>query len=380
MCCHLPLLPTLGGAKVYLEATIVYRNLGHNVDLIGIDDIVGKEEPFLDESWRIANYPIKLHQYILECSSKYDVIEFESIYLPFHKLKDLKTILVARSVLLDLHMKEITIPRFSGIKSLAGFIFKGLQRKIKLNKKIEQSLITMQFADFINVPNPSDKEILIKYGISAEKIIVHPYGIFESRFKEFQEAKIKRPEKLKRKVIAFVGTFDNRKGAVEFPEIIKKILINFPDVDFKLLGVLGMFSTEASIQQYIGEEFKERVFIQGKYAPDELPDLLADCSFGIFPSYLESFGFGVLEMMAMGLPVVGYDSPGINMLLLQELMVHAGDVDSLIANFSNLITNDVYARECSTKCVLVANSFIYEKQENFSITSYLNKIQEGILK
>ena len=55
--------------------------------------------------------------------------------------------------------------------------------------------------------------------------------------------------------------------------------------------------------------------IHPSFAPDELPRLLADCSVGVFPSYYEGFGFGVLEMLAAALPVLAYRVPGPPMML-----------------------------------------------------------------
>lgn len=369
MCCHLPLRATLGGAKVYIEAAQAYRILGHSVDLVGIDEIVGTDQPFMDENWRVLNFPKKLHLYIGLNAHRYDVIEYESIYLPFPKVTFIKSILVARSVLLDLHLRDVKIPHFKGFRAYAGLLLKSWQRNARLNLKITQSLKSMSYADRINVPNPADKKILIRYGIDPAKIIVQPYGLFQKRLDQFKNNNFKNNNS-KKKIIAFVGTFDNRKGAVEFPLIIRSILETHPTAEFKLLGVLGMFPSEESIYRYIGEEFRSRVHIKGQYSPDELPDLLQECSYGIFPSYLESFGFGVLEMMANNLPVVGYDSPGINMLLLEELIVSPGKVKDLLAVFSRLFNDEQFSQNCVLKCKEKVSHFIYETQENLAVENY----------
>jgi glycosyltransferase involved in cell wall biosynthesis len=333
MCCYLPLKPTLGGAKGYLEVAQNYRNLGHNVELVGIEEIVGLDQPYMDEGWRVLYFPQKLKEYLLKHGNRFDVVEYESIYLPFSMKKELKCILAVRCSLLDVHLQNIVIPRFFGPRALVGFLLKSLHRKIKLNKKIKQSLISMSYADFVNVQNPTDQKALIKYGIDSKKIIVQPLGLFQEKINQFDYIRSLKENNSKKKIIAFIGTFDNRKGAIEFPKIIKKILDSHPNVEFKLLGVVGMFPSEESIYHYIGNEFRQRLHIRGRFSQEELPELLNDCTYGIFPSYLESFGYGVLEMMAMGLPVVGYNSPGIDMLLLKELTVSPGNVDELVAVF-----------------------------------------------
>lgn len=375
MCCHLPLNPKLGGAKVYIEAAECYRLYGHNVTLVGVDEVCGKESPFLNEEWRIDNYPALLKNYIEINSNNFDVIEFESIYLPFKMTPKLKCILVARSVLLDLHLRKIKIPRFNGLKPLLGQIFKSKKRNEITEKKILQSLKTIINADFTNVPNPDDKLALVLHGVNPDKIIVQPYGIFLRKFNDYKRRAEESIESKQMK-IAFVGTFDNRKGAVEFPNIMKALLKLHPEIKFKILGALAMFPTEESINLYLGKTLKDKVEIVGSFTPEDLPSLLSDCALGVFPSYLESFGFGVLEMMALGLPVVGYNSPGVNMLLLEDLCVPAGDSHAVIKKLDHLISDADFRSQCKLKALIKVQSFIYEKQTNYAISLYVKAVSE----
>lgn len=374
MCCHLPLKATLGGAKVYLEAAEFYKRLGHKVHLVGIDEMAGIDDPYMDELWRIENFPEILKKYILTNHSNYDVIEFESLYLPYCLKKEVKSLLVARSVLLDLHFREISIPRFPGLRSIAGLLIKGRSRIKRLKKKIDQSLATMANADFINVPNPDDKKILIKNGMAEEKIIVQPYGLQSERYELFSKHNDCTKKKQK---VAFIGTFDNRKGAVEFPEIIFTLSKKHPDIEFKFLGVVGMFPNAEKIQEYLGGASASRVQIIETYDPSELPVHLADCSYGIFPSYLESFGFGVLEMMAMDLPVAAYDCPGVNMMVPTELLSQSGDFRGLILTLDHLIADQKFRKNMIEKGRESVKKFIYENQENVAIQAYLNAREKG---
>lgn len=376
MCCYLPLNPSLGGAKGYIEVAQNYRSLGHSVNLVGIDEIVGSDQPYMDEQWRIDNYPAKLKAFLIKNANNYDIIEYESLYLPFSMKDHIKCILAIRCSLLDIYFREIRIPRFRGPRPFFGSILKFWFRKNRLNKKIQQSLISMQHADYINVQNPADQLILVKNGVDPSKIILQPLGLFQDRYNELKQSKTHTINPGSKIIIAFVGTFDARKGAVEFPQIIKTLLELHPEVEFKLLGVLGMFSTIESIYQYIGHQFRSRVHIHGKFSPKDLPILLSDCSYGIFPSYVESFGYGVLEMMAAGLPVVGYNSPGINALLLKELTVEPGNIYDLVKTFNKLINDRNFTESCKIKCDETVLRFIYEKQENIAIKTYQKRLLE----
>lgn len=358
---------------MYMEAAACYRLSGHQADVVGIDQIVGATAPFMDENWRVNHFPEKLREYILKHADEYDVIEFESIYLPYNLKKTNGPILVARSVLLDLHFRKITVPRFRGWRSLAGLLLKAKMRRARIESKIEQSLTTMRFADYVNVPNPDDKKILTEYGIASEKIIVQPYGLFQERLNQLKNYPRQSQTFAK---IAFVGTFDNRKGAVEFPDIVREIFKTNEKAQFKFLGVSGMFPDAESIKRHLRACDDERIQIVAKYNPDDLPALLGDCSIGIFPSHLESFGFGVLEMMAAGLPVAGYDSPGINMLIPKELQAPRGDVQALTDLVKKLINDSAFYSECKEKAERVVQQFVYEYQTNHSIVTYLKRRAE----
>jgi glycosyltransferase involved in cell wall biosynthesis len=77
-----------------------------------------------------------------------------------------------------------------------------------------------------------------------------------------------------------------------------------------------------------------------KYDPDKLPALLSSCSVGIFPSYIESFGFGVLEMLAASIPVIAYNSPGPPMMLPPNWLVPRGDAKAMSVKVVDLLLDD----------------------------------------
>ncbi len=92
---------------------------------------------------------------------------------------------------------------------------------------------------------------------------------------------------------------------------------------------LGTMIDPQVIRTELGSVASAGVEFISDYRPDELPGLLADCTAGAFPSYVEGFGLAVLEQLAAGLPTVAYDTAGPRDILakrLPELLVPSGDI------------------------------------------------------
>ena len=79
---------------------------------------------------------------------------------------------------------------------------------------------------------------------------------------------------------------------------------------------------------YFPKKLRGYIEVIPQFHPDELPILLSSCSLGIFPSYLEGFAFGVLEMLAAALPVIAYDTPGAPMMVPEQYLVPSDVSDS----------------------------------------------------
>ena len=325
-CTPAPITKSLGAAKVVVELAEEMQELGWECHVVSIKELAAKSGQSMSES---------LRDYLQEHAGDYDVVDYDHEYLPYARSEfSQKALFVARSVLLNQHLETIRIPQPSGIKAAVGEIIKGAKRQRKRRDMVCRAQTTVEEADLVNVSNADDKMELLRRGLAAENVVVIPYGISRARRPLFDQVSSVPP---KQPVVAFVGTFDYRKGAREFPQIVQVIVDQVPNVRFHLLGVRGMFQTEQEILAQFPKKFAHHIDVKLKYAPEELPELLASCSVGIFPSYIEGMPFGVLEMMAASLPVVAYDAPGAPMLLPPECLVTRGDVRSLGAKVAALL-------------------------------------------
>ena len=119
-----------------------------------------------------------------------------------------------------------------------------------------------------------------------------------------------------------------RKGSRDWPEIIRAILNVVPDARFAFLGTI---SDEQTVLRDLQLSSRASTRCVISYEPQELPNLIAECAVGLFPSYIEGFGISVIEQLAAGIPTVAYDVPGPGHIFGndREFLVPAGDTRSL---------------------------------------------------
>ena len=94
-----------------------------------------------------------------------------------------------------------------------------------------------------------------------------------------------------------------------------------------------------SVRGYFSRRLWPRLEIYPRYDPNELPGLLDGVSVGVFPSRVEGFGFGVLEMLAAAVPVIAYDAPGPHAMLPGDFRVGVGDDDGMAAKVAGLLAD-----------------------------------------
>lgn len=328
-CTPASLTKSLGAAKVVIELAEEMQTLGWDCQLISIKDLATESGESMSES---------LRRYLQKHAGDYDVVDYDHEYLPYPRSEFAsRTLFVARSVLLTHHLETISIPRPGGIKPFIGNLVNGKKRRHKYREMVFNAHRTMQEADVINVSNQDDKAELMKRGISSGKVFVMPYGISTVRRPQFDHIS---STVLKQPKVAFVGTFDYRKGAKEFPNIVRSVAERIPGIKFCLLGVKGMFSTENEIRAQFPKRSRHTLEIAMSYAPEELPQMLSSCSVGIFPSYMEGMPFGILEMLAASVPVIAYDTPGAPMLLPPDYLVPRGDWQGISDKVISLLQNE----------------------------------------
>lgn len=369
LCSPQPLNHKMGISRVLIEIQKELIKLGHHCELIGPNEIGCHLNYATNESY-INHYSQLLKEYIQRNGSAYDIIDVDHEFLPFKRMDfSHKALIVARTVLLVHHLDTIKIPVKRNIRYFLGFIFKSRSRYLERKFRIDSANKTLKCVDLINVPNELDKEALIAIGINAKKIVVIPYGLSEERQELFNFIPSVLPEKSK---IAFVGTFDFRKGAMHFSMFLQKVLQEIPDVSLKLIGCKGMLQSRDEILAFFPKNLHDKVETVLEFDRSEIAMQLSDCKIGIFPSYIEGFPFGVLEMMMANLPVVAFNSPGAGMMVPSQLLVQPGNVVMLSQVAINLLSNENELIDLRSQSHLIAKKFTWEHVAQLTVEIYKN--------
>jgi len=329
ICTPYSLRRELGAPKIVIELAEELRLLGWECTL------VGKEE--IEPSGSGTPYPAALRDYLLAHAGRYDIVEYDHQALPFPRaLFPASPLLVARSSLLAHHFRTIQIPPMErGWAALRERLAR-LRDWPDHRRRIARAQTTVLQADLVNVANRGDRDELIRCGLPAGKIAILPYGIDAARRPLFDAIDPAPPREPR---VAFVGSFDARKGGRDFPALVAALVRETPALRVRLLGTSETRPDGGPIVDFFPPALRPHLEIVPRYAPDELPALLADCSVGLFPSYIESFGFGVIEMLAAAVPVIAYDCPGPTDILPPEQIVPAGDFHAMAARVTALLRN-----------------------------------------
>jgi glycosyltransferase involved in cell wall biosynthesis len=370
-CSSYPLDSRLGISKSLMELAATMETMGWHCRLASDTEMC----PDRPKGYTIRSTRHFVHsvgRFVDKHAKEFDVVDYDQIALPFPRARfEPSTLLVARSALLNYHLQNIRLPRFGGIRSVAGLVLREPFRAAHRAYNVRLSSRTFASADLINVNNDRDPAELVARGFDERKIAVLPLGLTDARLASFPSVPPPAPTMPR---IAFIGTFDARKGGTDFPLIVRAVTKAIPNCKFRLLGSRHLL--EKQVLDLFPSDLRCYVEVIPTFAPESLPALLSDCSLGIFPSYVEGFGFAVLEMLAASLPVLAYDVPGPAMMLGGDCLVPRGSARELASRTVDLLNNPEKLRDARAWARKRAHDFTWEQAARSTSHIYAERVAE----
>jgi glycosyltransferase involved in cell wall biosynthesis len=324
-------------------------------------------------------FPFRAAKFVRQNPDRFDVVDALVGTFPFSKKSlSFRGLLVARSVgLYYLYEKFERAaakrwPRASRGKLIGRPFYWFIGKRARA-----ASDASVRKCDLLNLPNSDELRCLREEIHSMKPALVAPYGITPSRREALLAAAAPAEMRWRRRKVAFIGMWSERKGAKDWGQIIERIRDRVPDACFLFLGT--MIETH-HVWNDLGFGPADFVEVVPQFQPDELPQLLSDCTVAAFPSYVEGFGLAVVEQLAAGLPTVAYDAPGPRDILrdnLAGILVPSGDVDRFSAAIAEIFETSVERyQELSEQSANTALRFSWPEIARDTAEEYRKRLDE----
>jgi glycosyltransferase involved in cell wall biosynthesis len=339
---NVPWDPRLGAARVWIELCEEWRKAGHIVEKFCLTDAFPEPAPTpAFAAIRTLMFPSIAAKFIRNNAGRFDVVDALIGTVPYSKRSiGFNGLLVARSVgLYHLYEKfeQFAAQRWPRAKgSLLGRPFYSFFAW----RSRALSDASVRHCDLVNVPN-SDEVTSVRDDLRLQTpVLMEPYGVTPARADAMARAAASVEIRSKKKKVVFIGMWSPRKGAKDWRDIIGRVRRDVPDASFLFLGT--MIASEA-VWADLEMEPAHYIEIVPQFAPGDLPQLLADCAVGAFPSYIEGFGMAVVEQLAAGLPTVAYDVPGPRDILrgMSGWLIAPGDTGAFAEAVTGILTASV---------------------------------------
>jgi glycosyltransferase involved in cell wall biosynthesis len=333
-CSKSPFDPRLGGAQTFLALGAELEQRGHAVDYVD-PPTLGTDRP---------GFAAALLPHLRRHAADYDVVDYDYQYLRARRDELPPNVLfVARIQLLDAQLVGVAVPPLPRLRSRVGHVLYRRRRVAEVEAAARADDAALAQSDLVVVLNTRDRDGLAARGHDPARIAVIPNGLgpdAADRLAAIPEAVPEGPPR-----VAFVGVFGPRKGAGDFPRFFRRLDALVPGVHLRLLGTHGALTTAEGVRRLFPHRLRARVEVVPRYWPEELAGLLGPCRAGVFPSYNEGFGLGIIEMLTAALPVAAYDAPGAADLLPPAWRVPRGDADALAARVAAFLSDPVRLAE-----------------------------------
>jgi glycosyltransferase involved in cell wall biosynthesis len=377
---NLPWDRRLGAARVWIELTEEWRKAGHSVEKFCLTDAFPKPTTSRALSAvRQAVFPLRAKRFVQKNAQRFDIIDCLIGSLPYSKQSlGFEGLIVARSIgLYRSYERFDAMARERWPDQPKGRLFGSLFHDLRARRLRRDAETAIRLCDLLNLPNESELKELERNVRIGRTVLVEPYGLSDQHRSALAHAAQSATARLQKKKICFVGMWSLRKGARDWPEIIRAIRAEIPEVSFIFLGT--MFSDDI-VRAALGPQNSERVQCVTTYEPAELPRLLADCTVGLFPSYIEGFGLAVLEQLAARIPTIAYDVPGPAQILHPQrdlLLTRAGDTNTMAERALQILNlaSDSY-EQLSSQCAAIADNYYWSDIAANTLRKYQDALDQ----
>lgn len=187
------------------------------------------------------------------------------------------------------------------------------------------------------------------------------------------------PENFKKFQILYIGTLIRKKGVLELPFILQKIIPKFPEARLIMIGSdapdieTGESSTWELLKKQFGSAIRNVNYL-GKIPYHLVKENIKQSHVCIFPSYAETLGMVTIESMALKKAVVNTNIGWAKEIIdndVNGLMAHPTDHQSFADHIMHIFSDDVLRKKIQSNARLkVESHFDIEKKTLENIEFY----------
>jgi glycosyltransferase involved in cell wall biosynthesis len=349
----------LGMSKVHYDLKLEYEKLGHKVEYLDWNKLYPKGQSFYGKVLG-SLFTERILSYLKKFAQNFDVIDANFNCIPYPKSAyNFKGLVVYRSHGLQplyrqieqsaVYKKMESYSNRPSFKTRVGNLYRFLQRK----DGDYELFSSLKHADIVHALNQAEFDYFVSYGIRREQVFLVPNGVPDEQINSFHAVTMFP----KRNELSFIGSWTIRKGIKDLNDILKEIVKHGKIERLMLLG--GGESLET--HSFFDNAFHPMLHSKPYFLQEQLPKLLQQTKVGIFPSYAEGFGLAILEQLALGIPVVAYDTPGPTDILKtfdEGLLIQPGDKIEFGRKVAELLNLPEHKyKELSERCRIRAGEF-----------------------
>ena len=183
-------------------------------------------------------------------------------------------------------------------------------------------------------------------------------------------------------VVLSVGRNEPRKGLTFIPEMLDDLLKIIPNLKWLVIG-----KDSDKLMDKIAPANKDAVILRAPIRasnpmddlpPEELADLFGCADLFVTPSLSEGLPLVLLEAMASGLPVVGFDSPGVREIVNHQedgLLCEPRNTPAMARNIATLLTDAAERQRLSASATRKAKAHDWSQISQQYLTVYSDIIR-----
>lgn len=180
--------------------------------------------------------------------------------------------------------------------------------------------------------------------------------------------------------LIFVARLVERKGLTYLLKALGRLRIDFPQPELIILG-------EGPLRKYYEDVVKKlkltgRVHFLGEVIGEAKASFLAQADVFCAPYFDEGYPLSVLEAMAYGLPVVGFQNPAMAEMLKKypapQLLVPPADTDQLMLALTKLLTDLKLRQQLAIWVKRESGKYSWQKAAHETEAVYFEVLRRGL--